>query len=36
MEIFFLVYSDVRSSQIIFEELMKNVDKYIDTIRGKF
>lgn len=34
IEIFFLVYSDVRSSQIIFEELMKNVDKYIDTIRG--
>ena len=33
IEIFFLVYSDVRSSQIIFEELMKNVDKYIDTIR---
>lgn len=25
IEIFFLVYSDVRSSQIIFEELMKNV-----------
>lgn len=36
IEIFFLVYSDVRSSQIIFEELMKNVDKYIDTIRGQF
>lgn len=33
IEVFFLVYSDVRSSQIIFEELMKNVDKYIDTIR---
>lgn len=30
IDIFFLVYSDVRSSQIIFEELMKNVDKYID------
>lgn len=36
IEIFFLVYSDVRSSQIIFEELMKNVDKYIVTIRGQF
>lgn len=36
IEIFFLVYSDVRSSQIIFEELMKNVDKHINTIRGQF
>lgn len=36
IEIFFLVYSNVRSSQIIFEELMKNVDKNIDTIRGQF
>lgn len=36
IEIFFLVYSNVRSSHIIFEELMKNVDKYIDTIRGQF
>lgn len=36
IEIFFLVYSDVRSSQIIFEELMKNVDKYIDIVRGQF
>lgn len=35
IEIFFLVYSDVRSSQIIFEELMTNVDKHIDTIRGQ-
>lgn len=35
IEIFFLVYSNVRSNQIIFEELMKNVDKYIDTIRGQ-
>ena len=34
IEIFFLVYSDVRSSQIIFEELMKNVYKNIDIIRG--
>lgn len=36
MEIFFLVYSNVRSSQMIFEELMKNVDKNIDAIRGHF
>lgn len=27
IEVLFLVYSDVRSSQIIFEELMRNVDK---------
>ncbi len=32
IEVFFLVYSDVRSSQIIFEELMKNVDKNIDVL----
>lgn len=32
IEVFFLVYSDVRSSQIIFEELMKNVDKNTDEI----
>lgn len=36
IEVFFLVYSDVRSSQMIFEELMKNVDKNIDTIKGIF
>ena len=36
IEIFFLVYSDVRSSQIIFEELMKNIDKNIDIIRRQF
>lgn len=36
MEIFFLVYSDVRSSQVIFEELMKKVDKNVDTIRVQF
>lgn len=36
IEIFFLVYSDIRSSQIIFEELMKNVDKNINTIRVQF
>lgn len=35
IEIFFLVYSDVRSSQIVFEELMKNVDKNIDKIRDQ-
>lgn len=33
IEVFFLIYSDVRSSQIIFEELMKNVDKNIDKMR---
>lgn len=32
IEIVFLVYLDVRSSQIIFEYLMKNIDKNIDTI----
>lgn len=32
IEIFFLVYSDVRSSRMIFGELMKNIDKYIDTM----
>lgn len=36
IDVFFLVYSDVRSSQIIFEELMKNVDKNIDEMRGLF
>ena len=35
IEIFFLVYSDVRSSQIVFEELMKNVDMNIDKIRDQ-
>lgn len=35
IEIFFLVYSNVRSSQIVFEELMKNVDKNIDKIRDQ-
>lgn len=33
IDVIFLVYSDVRSSQIIFEELMKNVDKNIDEMR---
>lgn len=35
IEIFFLVYSNVRSSQIVFVELMKNVDKNIDKIRNQ-
>lgn len=35
IEVFFLVYSDVRSSQIIFEELMMNVDKDISSIRER-
>lgn len=34
IEIFFLLYSNVRSSQIIFEELMQNIDKNIDIIQG--
>lgn len=34
IEILFLVYSDVRSSQIIFEELMKSVDENINIIKG--
>lgn len=33
IEILFLIYSDVRSSQIIFEELIKNVNKNINRIR---
>lgn len=36
IEVLFLVYSDVRSSQIIFEELMKNVDKNVDKAREIF
>lgn len=36
IEIFFLLYSNVRSSQIIFEELMKNIDKNIDIIKEQF
>lgn len=36
IDVVFLVYSDVRSSQIIFEELMKNVDKNIDKMREMF
>lgn len=34
LEIFFLIYSDIRSSQIIFERLMDVVDKNINAIRG--
>lgn len=33
IKILFLLYSDVCSSQIIFEELIKSVDKNIDKIR---
>lgn len=36
IEIFFLVYSNVRLSQIIFEELMKNIDKNIGIIKSQF
>ncbi|MDE6567066.1 MAG: hypothetical protein K2K70_04945 [Lachnospiraceae bacterium] len=36
IEILFLVYSDVRSSQIIFEELIKNIDKNIGTIKSQY
>lgn len=36
IKIFFLVYSDMRSSQIIFEELMKSVEMNIDTIRVQY
>ncbi|MBD5134344.1 MAG: hypothetical protein HDT39_00065 [Lachnospiraceae bacterium] len=36
IEVFFLIYSDVCSSQIIFEELLKNVDKNLDIIKEKF
>ena len=34
IDIYFLIYSDVRSSQIIFEELMKNVNEHIDEIKN--
>lgn len=36
IEVLFLIYSDIRSSQIVFEELMQNVDKNINKIRGMF
>lgn len=36
IEILFLVYSDVRSSQIIFEELIENIDKNIGTIKSQY
>lgn len=36
IEVFFLIYSDVRSSQIVFEELMKNVNKNMNTIKEQF
>ena len=32
LEILFLVYSDVRSSQKIFEELINNIDQNVDKI----
>lgn len=36
IEVIFLIYSDVRSSQIIFEKLIRNIDSNIDTIRKQF
>lgn len=33
LEILFLVFSDVRSSQIIFEELMKSIDENADKLK---
>ena len=36
IEILFLIYSDVRSSQIIFEELIKNIDRNIGTIKSQY
>lgn len=33
IEMYFLVYSDVRSSQIIFEDLMKKIDENINEIK---
>ena len=34
IEILFLVYSDVRSSQIVFERLMNNIDNNAKKIKG--
>lgn len=34
VEIFFLIYSDIRSSQIIFEKLIEVVDKNVAAISG--
>ena len=34
IEIFFLIYSDIRSSQIIFEKLIEAVDKNVEDISG--
>lgn len=34
IEIFFLIYSDIRSSQIIFEKLIEAVDKNVEAISG--
>ena len=36
IEILFLIYSDVRSSQIIFEELMKIIDTNIEKIKSQY
>ena len=36
IEILFLVYSDIRSSQIIFEKLMKCVDESMEEITKLF
>lgn len=34
IDIFFLIYSDIRSSQIIFEKLIEAVDKNVEAING--
>ncbi|MBR3825537.1 MAG: hypothetical protein IKJ39_10135 [Lachnospiraceae bacterium] len=34
LEIYFLIYSDIRSSQMVFKKLMEVVDKNVETIRG--
>lgn len=33
IEVIFLVYSDVKSSQVIFEDLMKKIDENIEIIK---
>lgn len=33
IDVLFLVYSDVKSSQIVFESLMKKIDENIDVIK---
>ena len=32
IDILFLIYSDIRSSQIIFEDIMREIDKNINKI----